>query len=290
MNAPLVHRHLQANGVRLHVVLAGPEDGPLVVLLHGFPEFWYGWRRQIHALAAAGFRVAVPDQRGYHLSEKPRGIGAYDLPRLAGDVLGLLDALGRRQACVAGHDWGGAVAWHLAEHHPDRVERLAVLNVPHPYVMHRALLTSPAQRRKSKYIFFFQLPWLPEWRLRRDGCAALTWVLTRTSRPGTFTAEDFAHYRAAWTRPGALTAMLHWYRAAFWRALLHSPARPRITVPTRLIWGAQDFALGREMARPSIDLCADGDLVFIEEATHWVQHEEPGRVNDLLLGFFEPTA
>ena len=273
-----------AGGVRLHAVEAGPEDGPLAVLLHGFPEGWYGWRHQIGPLAAAGFRVLVPDQRGYGESEKPRGTGAYALDRLADDVVGLLDDAGRERACVAGHDWGGAVAWRLVARHPERVERLAVLNCPPVEVMRRHLLTDPRQRRKSRYIFFFQLPWLPERTLRRDEWAVARKTLLATSRPGTFSEEDLAVYQEAWSRPGTLTAMLNWYRAAA-RPAWPRPAS-RIRAPTLLIWGARDRALGRELAESSIERCDDGRLVVVEEATHWVQHEEPERVSRLLVEHF----
>jgi epoxide hydrolase 4 len=279
------HRTLLTNGIRLHTVLAGPEDGPLVVLLHGFPELWYGWRHQIDPLAAAGFRVAVPDQRGYNLSDKPQGVRAYNLDTLALDVLGLLDALGRERACIGGHDWGGAVAWWLGMKHGQRIERLALLNIPHPRVMERHLRTSLAQLRKSSYIFLFQLPWLPERRLARDDWRMAARALQATSRPGTFSDEDLAVYRAAWSQPGAMTAMLNWYRAAL-RARPSRPPGSRVHVPALLIWGTRDRFLGAEMAQPSIDLCDDGRLVLLDEATHWVQHEEPERVNRLLADFF----
>lgn len=270
------------HGTRLHAVEAGPEDGPLVLLLHGFPEFSYAWRKQIGPLAAAGFRVVVPDQRGYGLSDKPQGLDAYNLDRLAGDVVGLIDALGRDRAHVAGHDWGGAVAWWVGIKHAERLDRLALLNIPHPYVMRKTVRKSPVQRARSSYIFFFQLPGLPELTLRLRSHALLARSLVHSSRPGTFTAEDLAVYRAAWARPGALTGMLSWYRAAV-RSRPQRPASPRVTVPTLLIWGANDRFLGREMAQPSIDLCDEGRLVFLEEATHWVQHEEPDAVNRLLV-------
>jgi len=172
------------NGVRLHVVEAGPEDGPLVLLLHGFPEFWYGWHRQIAPLAAAGFRVAVPDQRGYGLSDKPKKIRAYNLDDLALDIVGLIDALGREKAHVAAHDWGGAVGWWLALKHAERLERLALLNIPHPLVLERALWRSAKQRKKSSYMFWFQLPWLPEYALRRNDYHLIVHTLRRTSLPG----------------------------------------------------------------------------------------------------------
>lgn len=276
------NRTIQIQGIRLHVVEAGPEDGPLVVLLHGFPEFSYGWRKQIGPLAAAGFRVAAPDQRGYGLSDKPRGLDAYNLDRLAGDVVGLIDALGRDRAHVVGHDWGGGVAWWLGIKHAERLDRLALLNIPHPHVMRKTVRKSFVQRARSSYMAFFQLAALPELTLRWYGHFSLARSLKRSSRPGTFTEEDLAVYRAAWARPGALTGMLNWYRAIV-RSPPERPASPQVTVPTLLIWGTRDRFLGREMAQPSIDLCDEGRLVFLEEATHWVQHEEPETVNRLLM-------
>lgn len=278
-------RTIATNGIRLHVVEAGPEDGPLVLLLHGFPEFWYGWHRQIGPLAAAGFRVVVPDQRGYDLSDKPRGVRSYDMDTLALDIVGLIDALGRDRAHVAAHDWGGAIGWWLGVKHAHRLDRLALLNIPHPRVMEETLRKSAKQRARSSYMFFFQLPWLPERTLGRNSHDLLVRTLRKTSRPGTFTDKDLALYRAAWARPGALTGMLNWYRAAL-RARPAQPQSPRVTVPTLLIWGKKDLALGHEMVQPSLDLCDQGRVVFFEEATHWVQHEEPAAVNRLMLGHF----
>src|SRR5687768_9879381 len=149
-------------GVRIHAVAAGPADAPLVILLHGFPEFWYGWRHQIGPLAAVGLRVLAPDLRGYNLSSKPAGIAAYALDALADDVLGLADALGRRRFAVVGHDWGGALAWHLAGRDPERIERAAILNAPHPGTMRDYARAHPSQMAKSWYVAFFQLPALPE--------------------------------------------------------------------------------------------------------------------------------
>jgi epoxide hydrolase 4 len=284
MAIELRHRTLATNGIRLHAVEAGPADGRLLILLHGFPELWHGWQRQIEPLAAAGFRVLVPDQRGYNLSDKPRGVDAYRLDRLAADVVGLIDDAGRERACLAGHDWGGAVAWWIGITHPGRLERLALLNIPHPIVMRRNLLHNRAQRRKSWYIFFFQLPWLPELKMRRRDWAYAAHVLTTTSRPGTFSAADLALYRQAWSQPGAMTSMINWYRAAL-RKPPRLPQSLRVTVPTLLVWGTGDRFLGREMAQPSIDLCDDGRLVFLD-ASHWVQHEEPAEVHRLLAEFF----
>lgn len=279
------HQQIHTNGIHLHVAQAGPGEGPLLILLHGFPEFWYGWRHQIPYLASAGYRVWAPDQRGYNLSDKPDGIAAYALDVLADDVIGLIEASGREKAFLVGHDWGAAVAWFAAAKYPNRIERMVVMNVPHGAVMKQHLRQNFAQLRRSWYIFFFQLPWLPEKLARLRNWHITARTLKNSSRPGTFTQNDLDAYRRAWSQPKACRSMLNWYRA-----ILQKPPAPlksnRITAPTLLIWGARDRFLGREMARPSIDLCDDGRLVFIEEATHWVQHEEAGRVNALIDTFF----
>ncbi|MBB5363398.1 alpha/beta fold hydrolase [Deinococcus humi] len=276
---------LRVNGVLLHVVEAGPQDGPLVVLLHGFPEFWYGWRRQIEALANAGYRVLAPDQRGYNLSEKPPGMAAYRIDALTRDVLGLLDARGRERAYVVGHDWGAAVAWNLAISHPERVERLAILNVPHPGVFAQTLRTSRAQQLKSWYMFFFQVPVLPEVLLRIRNFRMLARSLTNTSRSGTFSSDDLKRYREAWAQPGTLTGMLNWYRAMF---LFPAPTGgdARVRVPALILWGAEDQFLGREMAERSVEHVDDAQLEMFGNVSHWIQHEVPQEVNAHLLAFF----
>jgi len=257
-----------------------------MILLHGFPEFWYGWRYQIEALAQAGFRVLAPDQRGYNLSDKPKSVRDYNLDQLAADVVGLIDAAGHDKAFLVGHDWGGVSAWWTAIKYPERVERLVILNSPHPKVMRQNLLHNRVQRKKSWYFFLFQIPFLPEQRMRKNNWQVGVRALQGTSRKGTFSETDMALYREAWSQPGAVTGMLNWYRAA----LRSRPARvrsTRVTMPTLIIWGARDKFLGRELAEQSIALCEKGKLVFIEEASHWVQHEEAERVNELLRRFFE---
>jgi len=276
--------YVETNGVRLHVLQDGPEDGHMVILLHGFPEFAFGWRQQIPSLAAAGYRVWAPDQRGYNLSDKPDGIAAYALEELAADVIGLISAAGKERVSLIGHDWGAAVAWWVGQTHPERVSKLVVINVPHPAVMAARLRGSIAQLLKSWYIFSFQLPWLPEWVASLGNWRIATSALTTSSRPGTFSESDLDAYREAWSQPKAMRSMIHWYRALVRKPPV-SPNRPRIEVPTLLIWGVDDVALDRAMAQPSIDLCDDGRLVFFEEATHWVHHEEPERVNALIGAF-----
>jgi pimeloyl-ACP methyl ester carboxylesterase len=278
------YHHIATNHIHLHVAQAGNSNGPLVILLHGFPEFWYGWRKQIAALASIGYRVWAPDQRGYNLSDKPEGIAAYNLDELAADVVGLIDAAGQEKTYLIGHDWGAAVAWRVANQYPERLKSLVVMNVPHPTVMAQHVRRSFAQLRKSWYILFFQIPWLPEALSKRHDWQMAARALTQTSHPGTFTRDDLALYRQAWSQQRAYTSMLNWYRAAVQKSPQALPS-PRIRVPTLLIWGAQDRFLGREMAQPSIDLCDDGRLALIEDATHWVHHEKAEQVNGLLASF-----
>jgi pimeloyl-ACP methyl ester carboxylesterase len=284
---PYESAFIETNGIRLHVITAGPANGRAVILLHGFPEFWYGWRHQVPALAAAGLRVIVPDQRGYNLSDVPKGIKPYALPELTRDVTGLLDHFGLAKACLAGHDWGAGVAWQLALTAPERIERLAILNVPHPAVMLDFLRRSPRQMLKSRYIAFFQIPGLPERLLARDHFAATARALLKSGRAGTFSPVDLEAYKQAWANAGGLGGMLNWYRAA----ARYRPALPgdvRVRVPVLMLWGKHDLALSHEMAQPSIALCERGRLVTFENATHWVQHDEAGAVNQELLAFFQP--
>jgi pimeloyl-ACP methyl ester carboxylesterase len=275
---------IATNGIALEVAEAGPESGRPVVLLHGFPEPWVCWQRQIGPLAEAGYHVLAPNQRGYGGSDKLLRVVDYALDVLATDVLGLMKATGRARVALVGHDWGAIVAWWVALHHPDRLDRLVVLNGPHPVAFRRYLRAHPAQLLRSWYVFFFQLPGLPEWNFRRKNWLALTRALRATSRPGTFSDLDLERYQRAWSEPGAMRAMIHWYRAA----LRHSPdppADPRVKVPTLLIWGARDRFLAPGLAEASLTFCDQGQLETIADATHWVQHEEPKRLNRALLGF-----
>jgi epoxide hydrolase 4 len=282
----VAHRYADLAGVRLHYVEAG--EGPLVVLLHGFPEFWFSWRFQIPALAAAGFRVVAPDMRGYNLSDKPKGVEGYALERLARDVERLIGALGEERAVVVGHDWGGIVAWAVAMLHPERVGRLVILNVPHPERLSRGLRT-PRQLLKSSYAFFFQIPWLPE-RVLRAGDFAIVRSVFRNDpvRPGTFGEDDIDRYVEALSRPGALTATINYYRALARRApALARKLRRRIEAPVLVIWGQRDLFLVPELARPDPALVPDVRVERLPDASHWVQQDRPERVNALLLEFLE---
>jgi pimeloyl-ACP methyl ester carboxylesterase len=280
----LEHRHIPTNGIRLHVVEAGPKSGVPVILLHGFPEFWYGWRRQIPALAEAGCRVIVPDQRGYNLSDRPNSIKNYHIDKLTEDVLGLIDALGYEKVNLVGHDWGAIVSWIFAFWHPERLHKLGILNAPHPLVMRRFLQRDFEQIRRSWYTYFFQLPWIPEIGMRANNWRGAVRALRGSGKIHTFTNEDIAKYKEAWSQPGAITSMINWYRAGS-RYFLGLPKEMRIKVPTLMIWGMKDFALTHRLARPSMDYVDEGNLILFPDATHWVQHEASGEVNHYLIDF-----
>ena len=274
----------ERDGVRLHAVGAGPNDGPLVILLHGFPEFWYSWRKQIGPLAEAGFRVVAPDQRGYNLSSKPPAIADYAVGNLTADVIAIADQLGADRFYLAGHDWGAAVAWATALQYPQRLRKLAILNVPHPTVFLRTVRTNPRQMRRSWYMAFFQLPRIPESRFLAYNFAMGIKSLVASSRPGTFTPDALNRYREAWSNPGTVTAMINWYRALF----RHRPALPdpQVHVPTRILWGRRDMFLLPEMAQESLKYCDSVELTWFPDATHWLQHEEPEAVNAALIEHF----
>ena len=281
--------YAELDEVRLHYVEAG--EGPLVVLLHGFPEFWLAWRFQIPALAESGFRVVAPDMRGYNLSSRPEGVAAYDIDRLTADVAELVHERGAQRALLAGHDWGAAVAWATAMNHPETVERLAILNVPHPRRMAQGLRT-PRQLAKSWYMFFFQLPWLPEQVVRARRWQLLRAGFEHDARPGAYTEADIERYIEAWSQPGAPTAMINYYRAALRQTPGRIATRLRpVQAPTLVIWGERDRYLGAELAEPACDDVPNLEAVVrLPNASHWVYHDEPERVSQLLVDFFSPAA
>ncbi|MCP4359715.1 MAG: alpha/beta hydrolase [Chloroflexi bacterium] len=281
------HHFIQTNGITLHVVMAGTEEGRPLILLHGFPEFWFGWRHQISFLTQQGYRVIVPDQRGYNLSDKPRDPSAYHLDTLAQDVTGLMDALGYAAVYLAGHDWGGVVAWWLAAHYAERLHKVAILNAPYPTAMGLAARQlNWKQFRKSWYILAFQLPGAERaFHKQNEGDGRN--ILLRISKPDTFSPEELIVYEHAWQRPTAVTGMLNWYRASMRDFfILPHPTPASIQTEILLLWGAQDRALGRELAEMSVELCANGRLIFFPHATHWLQHDEVEAVNIHLTDFF----
>jgi pimeloyl-ACP methyl ester carboxylesterase len=279
--AGLVHRRADLGDVRLHYVEAG--QGPLVVLLHGFPEFWYSWRFQIPALVAAGFRVVAPDMRGFNLSDRPRDVRSYDVAVVSRDVAGLIRACGAERATVVGHDWGGAVAWSFAQRYPAMLDRLVIMNVPHPMRFFESMRTL-SQLRKSAYMAVFQLPVIGEaWARHRFVDRALR---EDPLRVGAFTPQDLERYAAVADRPGGLTGGLNYYRALFRRSPLRSLREIRpIEAPVLVVWGDQDRYIGAELAEPDRRLVPNARVVHVPDASHWIQTDRPERVNELLLAF-----
>ena len=275
---------VETNGIRLHVAAAGPEEGELVVLLHGFPEFSYGFHHQMEELAASGYRVVAPDQRGYNLSDKPERIEDYTIDQLRDDIVGLIEAFGETSAFIVGHDWGGAVAWHLAASKPVYVKKLIAINIPHPAAMPRVMMKNPVQWVKSSYMAFFQLPEVPEKLMAANDFESMKQAMKGTARPSAFTEQELDRYREAWSQPGALTGMLNWYRALRKGSLNQVPKKP-IGIPVRILWGIGDQFLSPMLAKESLEFCEDAELVWVGEATHWVHHEQPVIVNRLIKEF-----
>lgn len=272
------------NGIHLHVAEAGPADGPLLILLHGFPEFWYGWRGQMGTLAAMGFHVVAPDQRGYNLSDKPEGVASYDLDQLAADVIGLADFFRKETFTVVGHDWGAAVSWWLAAHHRQRIGRMVILNAPFPAVWMEAMRNHPEQKRRSRYVRLFEMRFVPEILIGINRRSMLRKTFRDCTRPEAFTSQDLDLYQAALSQPGALTATVNYYRAAL-RKPLDPAASYRIEPPTLVLWGDRDAYAVPELADASVRLCSNARLVHVPECTHWIQHEQPQRVAERIAEF-----
>ncbi len=280
------HHYAEVNGIGMHYVAQG--EGRLVVLLHGFPEFWYSWRHQIPALAEH-FQVVAPDLRGYNETEKPEGVDKYHLTHLTADILGLIHRLGHERAIVVGHDWGGGVAWTLAMMHPQAVERVIILNAPHPAIFQQHILKNPRQSARSWYMFFFQLPLVPEKLLSLNDYAFI-----RRAFAGILSEEEIEKYVEAIAKPGALTAAINYYRANIDQHFLlgalgaSTMEFPRIVAPTLVIWGEDDAFLGRELTEGlEAHIQAPYTLRLIPECGHWVQQERPEVVNRYMLEFLQ---
>ncbi len=277
---------VDVGGVELFVVQAGPRDGPPVLLLHGFPEFWYSWRGPMATLARRGYRVIVPNQRGYADSDKPTDVEAYSVEHLAGDAAGLIAALGYDSALVAAHDWGGAVAWELAMKHPERVQRLAVIGMPHPRAVRAVQQEAGSEESTvSWYVVAFQVPWIPERLARFANWRLLVRMLRDTSRPGTFPEDTMDFFRSAWDADHAMGTMMNWYRAA-WRFPPSDPDEWRVRPRTLVVVAPDDAFISSAMTRRSVDWLDDGRLVELESGTHWVIQEDPDAIGSLFAEFF----
>jgi pimeloyl-ACP methyl ester carboxylesterase len=285
------HEYVDVNNIRMHYVTQG--KGPLMLMLHGFPEFWYSWRHQIPVMAKR-FKVVAPDMRGYNQTEKPVGVANYRIDVLAADVAGLIKALGYEKAVVVAHDWGGGVAWPFAMAYPELVDRLIVLNCPPPGVLMDHFQHNPAQLKRSYYMFLFQIPLLPEAVFRFNNYMMIErafrgWAIDKSA----FTVEDIKMFKEAAAKPGALTASINYYRAAIrgaFKAMREAAARakapggspglPKVKCPTLVIWAEDDAALGKEMTydfHKEVD--APLEIKYIPNCSHWVQQEKPEEVN-----------
>ena len=280
-DSPIIeYKYIKCGEITLHVAIAGPESGEPIILLHGFPDAHFGWKHQISALATKGFRVIAPDQRGYNLSDKPKGKRNYMMDLLIADIINLSDAFHLKRFNLAGHDFGAIVSWILAANYPDRVKRLAILNVPHPKVMSKFIKTNKKQRKRSWYAFFFQIPLLPEILLRANN-----WKMLAASMRNSFGEADLEKYRESWSQPGSLTAMLNWYRC-FFKLKPTEKLREKITVSTLILWGKRDPHLMWEMAEESAKMCTNGRLEYLEDATHWLLEDEPEITSQFLIEHF----
>ncbi|MGI8786406.1 MAG: alpha/beta fold hydrolase [Pyrinomonadaceae bacterium] len=276
--------YAQIGGVRLHYATAG--DGEkLVVLLHGFPEFWYSWRRQIAALGD-DYTVVAPDMRGYNLSDKPANVSDYEIDKLVDDVTGLIRHFGFEKAAIVGHDWGASVAWAVALKHPETVWKLCAMQVP-PISIWQKNQTFK-QFLASWYMFFFQIPILPEWFLSRDNYAPMANSLkSSTAAPDVFTDEDIAEYKKSWREEGALTSALNYYRANILKRLfVKKSTTEKIKVPTLFIYGEKDHAVLPETVE-GVGEAVDAPFseIKIPDAAHWVQQEAADIVTDSLREF-----
>jgi pimeloyl-ACP methyl ester carboxylesterase len=276
---------VDVDGIILHTLIAGPEDGPLAVLLHGFPEHWVSWRKQIPALAQAGYRVVVPDQRGYNRSSKPWGIRPYRLDALTKDVAGLIEKLGRETAVIVAHDWGGGVGWQFAADYPQMTDKLIIMNAPHPQAMWREFRKGWEQRLKSWYMLFFQLPLLPELVFTLNPYQTAQQSFQQmTSQPGAFSDDEVEMMAVAMSQPRAMSSMINWYRALRYPAVNQTA---HISAPTLLIWGEQDFALSKALTEDLEAWVPNLQRHYILKSNHWVQNEAPEEVNSAMLAFLQ---
>ncbi|WP_421654986.1 alpha/beta fold hydrolase [Leptothermofonsia sp. ETS-13] len=279
------HHFIETNHIRLHCVTEG--EGDLVVLLHGFPEFWYSWRFQIPVLARY-FKVVVPDLRGYNDSDKPAS--GYDLDTLCGDIQGLIESFGYKRAHIVGHDWGGAIAWHLGQKFPQYLNRLAILNAAPSQRLVQEMVSNLDQLRRSWYVFAFQVPGIPEWLIQQNLKEFVKSVFQGMAvRKGVFSADNTEIYRDALAKPGVLSAALNYYRQMFspWHWLKEFGQLPNpIMAPTLVLWGEEDALLSQNLTKDLGQwILAPYELKLIPHCGHWVQQEAPQTVNRELLTF-----
>jgi epoxide hydrolase 4 len=281
ISTSLQHEYITTNGIKLHYVTQG--EGPLMLMLHGFPEFWYSWRYQIPEFAK-NFKVVALDLRGYNDSDKPKEKSAYVMDEFIQDIQGVIKGLGYQKCVLVGHDWGGAIAWCFAYAHPEMLERLIILNMPHPAKFAQGL-RAPQQMWRSTYALFFQLPWLPEFLIQSSDYQAIETVLKGMAvNKSAFTKADIDAYKDAVAKPGALTAILNYYRNITQHKMLKENWGI-LQVPTLMIWGEKDTALGKELTYGTEAYVKDFQIKYIPNSSHWVQQEQPEFVNKYICDF-----
>jgi pimeloyl-ACP methyl ester carboxylesterase len=278
--------HIYNGPIGLETRHAGPTDGEVVIMLHGFPECWNTWKHQLPVLAEAGYRVYAPNMRGYGLSSKPDGVDAYHVDQLIKDVDAIRRHSGAKKIHLAGHDWGAIVAWWYALNKPEHLASLSILNVPHPTAFLKVLKSKPSQLLKSWYIFYFQLPFLPELTVPFKQFFFFRNVLARTSNKGSYEQSDYDELLKHWKTPGSLKAMINYYRSAI-RSQPKPPNGNTIDTPTQILWGERDLALSLDMAYLSEKYLTNGSLTTYPDATHWLAHDKPDEINQRLLGHFQ---
>ncbi len=284
------HEYAEVNGVRLHYVTAG--KGPLIIFLHGFPEFWYEWKDQLPEFAK-DHRAVAPDMRGYNLSEKPAGVDHYQMKDLVEDVRALAEHLGYKKFVLVAHDWGGGAAWSFAIAHPEYLEKLIIINCPHPAILARELAENPAQQKASLYMLLFRSPQAEQTLSANNYAGLVEGVLGDGLKSGAFAEADKQAYIAAWSQPGALTGGLNYYRAAnlgppspdFPAAPPADPANMVVKVPTLVIWGEKDTALLTGNLDGMDKFVPDLTIKRIPDGSHWVIHEKPALVNGYIREF-----
>lgn len=280
------HNTIAVNGITLHYVTQG--EGPLMLMLHGFPEFWYSWRHQIPEFAQ-DYKVVAVDMRGYNDSDKPQDLSAYQIQELIKDIEGIITGLGYESCVLVGHDWGGAIAWYFAYSYPQLVEKLIVLNIPHPAKFAEGLRSNPLQILKSSYTFFFQLPVVPELLFQFNDYQAIEMAFQSMAvNKNAFSPADITAYKNAAAKRGALTAMLNYYRQTLWE-LVFDKEWNVLEVPTLMIWGENDTALGKELTYGTESYVRNLQIHYIPNCSHWVQQEQPERVNQYMREFLSES-
>lgn len=280
------HNYLETNGIRLHYVTAG--NGPLMIFLHGFPECWYSWRHQIREFSK-DFKTVAVDLRGYNKSDKPKAVSDYAISELVADIAGAIQALGYEKCILVGHDWGGVIAWAFAYAHPEMLDRLIVLNFPHPANYAKGLRTFQ-QLRRGWYILLFKLPVLPELLLKLNNYAGIRAIFKTpaNNNPEAFTQPDVDKLTAAAAEPGALTGMMNYYRSIFRFKSFWNKKWDVLKIPTLIIWGEEDIALGKELTYNTEEYVANLEIHYIPNCSHWVQQERPEQVNKYMQAFLQP--